>query len=121
MKANELRLGNWIEYKKGHQGTVSAIDDQGYVEVNNSYLKDGVFELSQFQPIPLTEDWLLKFGFKKIGNCFHKIGFGFYAQKIKDSIGFHIKRSEISIEIEHVQQLQNLYFALTGEELKIEE
>jgi predicted RNA-binding Zn-ribbon protein involved in translation (DUF1610 family) len=78
----------------------------------------------QFKPIPLTEEWLLKFGFeinrqtKEENNiwkrnweegCFEveQIGTGFY---LWDNYCYGTK-------IKYVHQIQNLYFALTGEEL----
>ena len=127
MKANELRIGNYIEYKKGHQGTASAIDDQGYVEVNNSYLKDGVFEITQFRPIPLTEEWLLKFGFVEKdtnydgGHHYWQLQDGDVLLTTPFEDATSVDLDGFNITVEHVHTLQNLYFALTGEELTIKE
>ena len=111
MKASELRIGNW--FNNG---------DSNYV-VDSSWFCDYLGSLGEHftvNPIPLTEEWLLKFGFEKKINdddfdywlkgefddtflCEHADGFCY-------NFGF-------GHELKHVHQLQNLYFALTGEEL----
>lgn len=78
-----------------------------------------------FKPIPLTEEWLLKFGFKKRKNrhLFHwenKIVISEYKDEFENffypKTGYDIRFSN---EIKYVHQLQNLYFALTGTHLKL--
>jgi hypothetical protein len=73
--------------------------------------------------IPLTEEWLLKFGF-----TFRKdTGFiGWYSQPVfGESIRVfliengYFKFHSATTVIKYVHQLQNLYFALTNEELTI--
>ena len=106
MKANELRIGNWfIEYEEPQQF-------------------DGDFyHLSDIKPIPLTREWLLKFGFTQINNRFTLENFRFHIEKPCNYHGFLFCENHIVItdKIKHVHQLQNLYFALTGEELTIKQ
>jgi hypothetical protein len=77
------------------------------------------------EPIPLTEEWLLRFGFirdnKEILSLKENENeFIFFLE------GNHViidkqqgqQLSGISIDCEYVHQLQNLYFALTGKELE---
>ena len=86
------------------------------------------------KPIPLTEDWLVKFGFKYLGegystNIFYKQGcLVNWSYRVKESMhdgewvleqGFMDQWSVVLSTLEYVHQLQNLYFALTGEELNI--
>lgn len=88
----------------------------------------------QCKPIPLTEKWLIKFGFKKkkLYNDFwfelnvRKWHFitndsQYYKNKNKWFIGFEEKIGYDSYnfvkDCNTVHQLQNLYFALTGKEL----
>ena len=120
MKANELRIGNWIiEYK--HEIEVC------YIGHNDAF--------SECDPIPLTEDWLVKFGFEFYDyeldddttiTCYrkHKHGHIYYEVHLSDC-GFNefvIKTSFTEVmlngKLHHVHQLQNLYFALTNTELK---
>ena len=113
MKATELRIGNWVQTKqteKQFQVTTSTFEVLSVVE-------------SQYKPIPLTEEWLVKFGFKFDGHCsFWKsdieltkdTGEEYYS--VFNTHGNSLNRDGI---VEHVHQLQNLYFALTGEELTI--
>ena len=68
-------------------------------------------------PIPLTEEWLIKFGFenKREKWLFEKNG-------LVINIGNHncTMHCGNSIKaVDYVHQLQNLYFVLTGKELKI--
>jgi hypothetical protein len=115
MKASELRIGN------------SIMQDEDFVFVTYWRLKlieDGVLI---YKPIPLTEEWLLKLGFKykewdnhfiiKNGDYFNSI------KKYDDGWRYNTDESEATCyyltTIKYVHQLQNLYFALTGEELTI--
>lgn len=77
MLANELRLGNWVRYNKtGECGQVVAITKTNViieVPIGNDF-KEIQDSLDDFEPLPLTVDFLLKNGFKKQEN--HK---GVYA------------------------------------------
>ena len=124
MKANELRIGNYIEFDSSVR-TLVIEDEQGFIEVR-SIGESGVNEWSDYgasgcvsnpKPIPLTEEWLIKFGFEKLEGWddmyYFKIGdFQVYEYNVS---GYEYD----DFNIKHVHQLQNLYFALTGEELKI--
>ena len=78
-----------------------------------------------FEPIPLTEEWLKKFGFEKMSsprsityhcNCFkikQELSGKWWIARVGGSSPTH------QVKIEYVHQLQNLYFALTGEELEL--
>jgi hypothetical protein len=122
MKAEELRLGNLVSnMNPRHNDSILIIESIGdNHEVNVFYRK---YLLSELEPIPLTEEWLLKFGFKWKG----LIAKGRYltlftpcgkALVFKDNY-FIFSGVTIEIQIKYVHQLQNLYFALTGEELTL--
>ena len=116
MKPQELRIGNYLwDIEDDYLVTVECIDDSinGF---NPNYLEI-------INPIQLTKEWLLKFGFayrlKHAGTT--EIFMPYTEFKI---IYNHITKKYYYIkwnEIKHVHQLQNLYFALTGEELTIKE
>src|SRR5690606_25038518 len=93
-------------------------------------------DLKDLHPIPLTEEWLLRLGFEKkrhkwkdgsvSPNDYWLDEFNVVVDKrtYKPEVHYILGRrdssngSEYIKGIEHVHQLQNLYFALTGEELK---
>jgi hypothetical protein len=115
MKANELRIGSWYDYNgKPKQVTPNTIEEVW------------IAEKTWCKPIPITEEWLLKFGFEKKEGCINNIYF-ILAGKILIqydlvyNIVDFVKRVNFNvfISIKYVHQLQNLYFALTGEELII--
>lgn len=110
MKANELRIGNLVYYLDGNGN---------FYQWDITVIENGITD--DFEPIPLTEEWLEKFGFikKQISGpeFFEKWVFKLFV----DPKGFYLfidHDYEYGI-VEHVHQLQNLYFALTGEELII--
>ena len=134
MKANELRIGNYVK-----------LDDK-FIEIDiDSFSTKNIMDLpltDWVNPIPLTEEWLIKLGFKlkkqweEITNPttlkeedikFHKIKK--YENEKCIAIYVIIELNYISVYVTprhltkhiYVHQLQNLYFALTGEELTIKE
>ena len=140
MKATELRIGNYVNYQDELTKVISLREGDKFNE--NIGLKIlptlGFFSEEEIKPIPLTEEWLLKFGFKRNGNddeYFYYTKDNFTMLKDYGSQGIAIPTKENKkgyvhlycgyydneIDFKHVHQLQNIYFALTGEELKIKE
>lgn len=109
----ELRIGNYVY---DTLGKVNKID----LEAITYIVKE---PHNQVKPIPLTEEWLLKFGFYKSMSWTYAIELKgnlklvYYLGEKGWSIGFK-SYSDFS-NLEYVHQLQNLYFALTGNELTI--
>jgi len=130
IKANELRIGNYVtlcqindEYIEFDM-PVSSIHSDNTIRLLNNRGEIGCFGLRQCKSIPLTEEWLLKFGFTKEANGWHKkdICNDFSALYWERLAGLDLsvnKRSMHLSNIEYVHQLQNLYFALTGQELQL--
>lgn len=125
MKATELRIGNWVKYSHLIENVLHEFDSiSGIFENNLVSIKSRpytAFTLDSVNPITLTEEWLLKFGFEEDGHDwyfmsakdrFTDIG---YSYSIKKNV-FEVNECEM-VEVKYVHQLQNLYFALTGEEL----
>jgi hypothetical protein len=127
MKANELRIGNWVMvFPVKHPQQVC---DVMFDSVNT----DSVFgqHYGEVDPIPFTEDWLLRFGFKKFETSdisghdiiepnektiyYEKGRFTIVQWGMNTPLFF--SSHHLRVQIQHVHQLQNLYFALTGEEL----
>lgn len=115
MKANELRIGNYYD----NHGQIGTITPSNIMDVAFS-------QRTWCKPIPITEEWLVKFGFRNSINSKY-----YYIIKETLVVGFNPSGVCIVIDddngeelaemyfnhIKHVHQLQNLYFALTGEEL----
>lgn len=122
LKASDLRIGNKLLFL-GDVVTFKNITE---------FREDGIFWIKTFEPkiesknfhfkpIPLTEDWLLKFGFELKYGCF-------LLSTNRGTILIEEDLAQISSVISHdgfmspckyVHQLQNLYFALTGSELTV--
>ena len=118
MKAQELRIGNFVKYRND----IAKIDLEDFklmCEFPTSH--------SSWKPIPLTEDWLLRFGFEVEVKTAYSTGlpvdFNIYKKgsfkfnEIQGNwwvYGVLVKKQPL-----YVHKLQNLYFALTGEELTI--
>lgn len=123
MKANELRIGNKLQKDNGDIFTVLRLDDTYDILVCE---QRGLLTLDyNLFGILLTEEWLLKAGFeKKVRHDFEgckKIPvFALYSFSITIWDDGHFFHDWIggNIEIKYVHQLQNLYFALTRQELE---
>lgn len=117
MVASELRIGNLVNPTNDNVKRPYVITAQEllYFEADKR----------RFEPISLTEEWLLKFGFvyrnenrgllaildltKEHWKLNLSGGF------TKD--GFHVMNCPTCVDLKYVHQLQNLYFTLTREEL----
>ena len=123
MKSEELRLNNYVMCRGALSKIISINENTiGYKKTNG--IGEQNIPLKFVQPIPLTEEWLLKFGFEKhpekITNVFFKLaGRCLIEYDLTNNIVDLVKRVsfDLFIEIEYVHQLQNLVFSLTGEEL----
>ena len=128
MKTNELRIGNFV-FTDGELSKILGIYHDGRISTTKY---EGGDLVNFIDPIPLTEEWLLRHKFEK-----SKTFQGWDSMKIINDAGgfFHlvyrmydgrwdflmIGSSVIMAEIIYVHQLQNLYFALTGNELEEKE
>ncbi len=119
MNIRDLRVGNLILFAEDSTiFEVTEISEYG-VNVKNEE-EETYIEIDSFEGIGITEDWLIKFGFKSVaGNYEFNNGttnIVFYKNEIYESIEGQWKWYP---HIRHIHQLQNLYFALTGEELEL--
>jgi len=140
MKVNELRIGNFInggeiiQSLPMHEGVFCAI------LLANEFQSFGhIVKISNLKPIPLTEEWLIKFGFNKTKET---SPYSYYlgsekrkawkyvrlqyatmvnTESLKESSGYSAVylMNKFWSACTHVHQLQNLYFALTDKELEI--
>ena len=123
MKASELRIGNLVDL--GNRiAKISEIYHKACTVLDLEETQDTIEDYERTKPIPLTEEWLLKFGFTLYNkeNPIMFKGVVFIEQRQKTLIGtqfftFHFDGN--TIKIQYVHQLQNLYFVLTNEELNL--
>ena len=107
--AKELRIGNWVEILGDSKRLdfFTTIQPSSFsVDIDKTYA-----------PIPLDEDWMQKFGFRK---AMKKDNYVTYSNRNK-RIGVYDNYFIMSghgATFKYVHQLQNLYFALTGFELQ---
>lgn len=129
MKITELRIGNYVEYDKDIL-QISAIippkekESTYRVWFNNDSRAKLIRDI---KPIPLTEDWLKKFGFEKKAEYIwiKEIFKGMFDIKIiliekgKYVPVIMSMGEEVAIrQKQYVHQLQNLYFELIEVHLK---
>jgi hypothetical protein len=113
MKANELRIGNIVLRKEFLHSNLENCRFDKIVVTHNDINACHIYN-RHFEPIPLTEEWLFKFGFDDLGTYGYGRG-NFHICLHENEFYFSINNRKVFIK--HVHQLQNLYFALTGEEL----
>lgn len=93
LKLNELRCGNTVNYFTEEGDYIPTVIDWQHLKWLTEDPKG--FNLVHL-PIQITDEWLLEFGLIK---------------KVKTEY-------QVSIPLEYIHELQNLYFDLTGHELK---
>jgi hypothetical protein len=130
MDAKELRIGNWVHHNDNWSYKQPDIDfkefDWQWDDRDWYALGECTLDMDDVYPIPLTEEWLLKFGFEKRDGKYYlsryliKEGI---SQFFDNGMSFRITTSNTesthAASIKSVHQLQNLYFALTNTELTI--
>jgi hypothetical protein len=116
MESNELRIGNYVKDPYNKEIKLVSVE------------KDA----SMLRPIPLTEEWLLKFGFENWGTdeygymnyVLHNVidGTSNFVIGLSDDDPIPMIDNDLCCwsEFKYVHTLQNLYFALTGEDLNAE-
>lgn len=134
MKAEELRVGNYVidlfAKSTGFDNyiiIVSDLSDRQEIGARNVTGGNASIIREMIGGLPLTEEWLTKAGFKPWGK------YDYLWKKGRNHACTIIQEEEFKggkewfelrgvknwhVIIEYVHQLQNLYFALTGEELK---
>lgn len=132
IKPNELRRFNWVTVGKKAIHYIPSPDKFMIKELREdhcSFVGFSSLELYEnLEPIPLTEEWLLKFGFEEfeyhIKNnliWYKKWPLPiFYGSNGFEKYLIHDLGGRFVV-LKYVHQLQNLYFALTGEELKLKQ
>jgi hypothetical protein len=113
MIPNELRISNWISFD-GFKYQCD-VDEIIWMRDHDEY---------SYKAIPLTEEWLIKFGFLKeelkTRTYWHNYDIKLIKGYKRDGYPFHLVCNILSVKpIRYVHELQNLHFALTGIELTL--
>ena len=106
MKAEELRIGNLVSEGIGDVAVVFHVERDRINYVSEDF----------YEPIPLTEQWLIDFGFVKcsVSDAYDSHHLTIY----KEDGSFWSDVITFGLEIKYAHQLQNLHFAITGQELE---
>ena len=131
MNQNELRLGNIVtinnvKHRPNESGNLFLVVGISY---SNIRISSGTYDFGQLPdfivPIKLTEDWLVKFGFKRVscGIGWDEISNGIVQLNEVPTnkgklIAFNYATDKYNY-LKYVHQLQNLYFILCGVELQL--
>lgn len=136
--SKELMCGNYLmwqltqESSMIHDRTI-LVDYWDNAGVHGRWI-DGGMNYSPFyliDPIPITPEWLERLGFEKVNSMststleYIATKFDRFYVRIKDgNICLMTETDDYDTElvyIDHIHQLQNIYFALTGQELTVKE
>lgn len=130
MEAKDLRIGNWVNYKTENIAQeICSIQSDNTIRLKDSKgTNHGCYRMSYVEPIPLTEEWLIKFGFREMEfhldnsstkPCYYK-NEGYLKINISDEKNlFWFNYNGHLVKIKNAHSLQNLYHVLTNEELTI--
>lgn len=123
IKANELRIGNLINYATYDMSNGNNILVPVVVDVNIIKAIELSPDLNVYHPIQLSQEILERAGLVKDiidGWNWHIDFMLFVVRKLIAEDGYTVSISDCCIcEIKYLHQLQNLYFALTGNELDL--
>jgi hypothetical protein len=118
MNENELRIGNYVNLiAEGHEKEPDTfkwdLEDYEFYYDRMDFIK----------PIPLKEEWLIKFGFKKLRDRerfeLEKFTIDLYSEFFPKGRVYYNSWAIIEKKIDYVHELQNLYFCLTNKELEL--
>lgn len=124
MEAKDLKIGDYVHrYDKTSQLRIERIVK--VVKLSDKVTTIGepnaICEYSDLEPIPLSEFWLITFGFYGEPEDFFLkdsilLKWG-HTHTTEDGWLFHYGKS-FAKHVKYVHELQNLFFALTGQELQ---
>lgn len=136
IQAQELRIGNWVMDRGNKKWQIDCWESSNKVAAKMPYLGDVIGmtmyghplteDVEYLNPIPITPEILEKCGFVKDNSYGHPT----FVEKYHVELNQHLSVTFIhnewrvfdiapNLELNSLHQLQNLYFALTGEELTV--
>lgn len=142
IQASELRIGNYVFDDEGILSKINGMQPYGYsIRCDEEegcellidlYPQDGTIkkgfavDINLCNPIPLTEEWLIRFGFENKPD----IDNGTYHTAVFEKNGISLLffmgdfndcqiNGDLDIDLSYVHTLQNLWYILTKQELKL--
>jgi hypothetical protein len=126
LQAKDIRIGNYVQlvgnnWRRSYRNTIATVKGKDIVNLSVDALAQ-----EDYAPIPLTEEWLVKFGLKKEQNLrvSSLATWGTLSSDSQSWFSIIAHNDDYSFDSPHfnnairfVHQLQNIYFALTGDEL----
>ena len=125
MRAKELRIGNYVNvfWWSGITGTYekTLLKISLVCESHIRCQEDQASNFDEIEGVSLNEEWLLNFGFVKQTETAFTLTLKQFDISITNSVcAIETDEDVISLNhIEHVHQLQNIFFSLTGEDLTL--
>lgn len=136
IEPEELRVGNYVDLPNWGTSIVKQIDGEGFVTVVPLMISHGDIGkvIEEIKRIQLTEEWLVRFGFVKNEYSVNGVQYSepYFHPSLEakgwlvnwnEDFGWviHLIQSSYNmIPVGTVHRLQNLFYLLTGEELKSE-
>jgi len=127
IKVTDLRCDNLFDYlivdkfderKEWYENTTIDPEDIRLCQDSIEYFN------KHYKPIPLTEEWLLKLGFERMPtNSEYDYKLDDFHLNVDPDLenGYWVDGLGLMKSIQYVHQLQNLYKALSNEELTIKQ
>lgn len=113
MNAKDFRIGNYIYYHiEDRMDERREWDELSQIDYDDLRCLTTYEDNSEYRPIPLSEEWLRKFGY--IPKDYGWQGKYHYINEFTSNVFTCDKTGR---NIKYVNQLQNLYWCLCGEEL----
>lgn len=132
IEAKDLKIGNIITYKTptntggDYLGVciVKEVSENGFKAVDEWDVYQTNADV-EYLGMPLTEEWLIKFGAYTLDDRLYFIEYGDEGRELKLYLDDGVIKMMFNefwiIEIKYVHKWQNLHHELTGEELTIKE
>ena len=124
---NDFRIGNLVLDEDGELCKIEQLSSEKmecFQQVSNIENKSCISNKypSNIYAIELTEEWLIRFGFEKTWFGYEIISTGIEIEHLKNgdyTICINSNEYHVGESFKYVNQLQNIYFALTNKELEL--
>lgn len=124
MKDSEIRAGNWVHHKAvwSTLQEYERLEEFDFVWTADNWYQVGecLLSLDSVEGILITDEWMVKLGFKLVFGTFSKGDFCLakpHKNGDKDLFMICNITSPMNPKIRYIHELQNLYYALTNNEL----